>query len=85
MTISDTSYDNGTARGDSNAGLTEQVRQVANDLKQTASTVAEPSARVVSIPPEISSVTVWPATYSTGKEKCVRAFMVTVSVFTVAH
>jgi len=41
MTISDTSFDNGPARADSNAGLTEQVRQVANDLKQTASTVAD--------------------------------------------
>lgn len=41
MTISDTSFDNGTARGDSNAGLAEQARQVASDLKQTASTVVD--------------------------------------------
>jgi len=41
MTISDTSFDNGPARGDSNAGLAEQARQVANDLKQSASTVAD--------------------------------------------
>ena len=41
MTISDTSFDNGPARGDTNAGLAEQARQVANDLKQTASTVAD--------------------------------------------
>ena len=41
MTISDTSFDNGPARGDSNAGLAEQARQVASDLKQTASTVAD--------------------------------------------
>lgn len=41
MTISDTSFDNGLARGDSNAGLAEQMRGVANDLKQTASTVAD--------------------------------------------
>jgi gas vesicle protein len=40
MAIPDTSFDNGPARGDSNAGLAEQARQVANDLKQTASTVA---------------------------------------------
>ena len=41
MTISDTSFDNGQARGDANTGLAEQARQVASDLKQTASTVAD--------------------------------------------
>ncbi len=41
MTISDTSVENGPARGDLHAGLTDQARQVADDLKQTASTVAE--------------------------------------------
>jgi coenzyme F420-reducing hydrogenase alpha subunit len=41
MTISDTSFDNGPARGDSHVGLAEQARQVADDLKQTASTVAD--------------------------------------------
>jgi gas vesicle protein len=41
MTISDTSFGNGPARGDSSGGLAEQARQVANDLKQTASTVAD--------------------------------------------
>ncbi|MBA2589009.1 MAG: hypothetical protein H0U98_10330 [Alphaproteobacteria bacterium] len=41
MTISDTSFDNGPSRGDSNASLAEQARQVGSDLKQTASTVAD--------------------------------------------
>jgi ATP-dependent Lon protease len=39
MTISDTLVDNGPGRRDS--GLTEQARQVAEEFKQTASTVAD--------------------------------------------
>jgi hypothetical protein len=41
MTISDTSFENGASRGEPNAHLSEQAKQIANDLKQTASTVAE--------------------------------------------
>jgi hypothetical protein len=41
MTISDTSFENGSTHGDSTPGLAEQARQVADDLKQAASTVAD--------------------------------------------
>jgi gas vesicle protein len=41
MTISDTSYENGSGRENSGAPFAEQAKQVANDLKDAASAVVD--------------------------------------------